>query len=56
MLLDVINTFAGKYKIIIQKAVTVLYTNNARAEKEIRKNYPIHSSLKQNKIPRNKPN
>ena len=56
-LLDLISEFSkvAGYKINTQKSVAFLYTNNELVEREIRKNF-IHSCIKKNKIPQNKPN
>ena len=52
-LLELINEFskAAGYKINIQKSVAFLYTGDKTSEKE---NYPIHNSIRNNKILRNK--
>ena len=44
--------FAG-YKIITQKSLAYLYTNNEGPEREIKETIPFHF-IKKNKIPRNK--
>ena len=56
-LLELINEFGeiAEYKINTQKPTAFLYTNNERAEGEIRETNSIHGHMKKNKILRNKP-
>ena len=55
-LLELINEFTkvAGYQINVQKSVVFLYTDNKLSEREIKKNNPIYSHFKKNKIPRNK--
>ena len=57
-LLELINEFSkvAGYKTNIQKSVAVLYANNELTERGIKENNLIHTCLKKNKIPKNKPN
>ena len=43
------------YKINTQKSTAFLYTNNERAEKEIREAISVYHLIQKNKIPRSKP-
>ena len=53
-LLEVINEFSKVgYKIITQKSIVFLYTNNELSEREIRNNL-IYSCNNKKKVPRNK--
>ena len=57
-LLELINEFrevAGS-KINSQKSVSFLYASGELAEREIKKNNPIHTCFKKSKVPKNKPN
>ena len=53
-LLELINEFnkVVGYKVNTQKSVAFLYTNNERAEKEIKETIPFNT-IKKNKISRN---
>ena len=56
-LLQLINEFGevAEFKINTKKSTACLYTNNERAEKEIRETILFTITSKKNKIPRNKP-
>ena len=53
-LINVFGKVAG-YKIIAQKSLAFLYTNNEKSEREIKETLPFSIATKKNKIPRNKP-
>ena len=56
-LLELINEFVEvtRYKIITQKLIAFLYTNNERLGKEIGKTIPFTIASKKNRILRHKP-
>lgn len=43
-----------RHKINIEKSIVFLYTNDGSIRKKKKENHPIHNSIKNNKILRNK--